>query len=210
LWFSPAEKPFTAYIQGIALSPSDGDRIVAGVEAGATVFSSDGGATWTGHLRGSLRDCHSVVFHASDGDWVYEGGGSGGGAALSSDGGRNWSLAGEGLDRHYGWAATGDPADPAVWYVSVSPGPSKAHAGGSRSAEACIFRRDGSSWRRLSGGLTQPMPHMPYALIADVETPGSLYAGMSNGDIWQSRDRGDNWQQLPVRLAAIHRALVML
>src|SRR5215831_11143544 len=38
-WFSPAEKPFTAYVQGIALSPTDPNVIVAGIEAGAVVRS---------------------------------------------------------------------------------------------------------------------------------------------------------------------------
>ena len=46
-WFSPAEAPFTAYIQGIALSPLDPKVILAGIEFGAVVRSSDGGLTWS-------------------------------------------------------------------------------------------------------------------------------------------------------------------
>ena len=42
-WFSPAERPFTAYVQAIALSPGDPARIVVGIEFGATVVSDDGG-----------------------------------------------------------------------------------------------------------------------------------------------------------------------
>jgi len=51
---------------------------------------------------------------------------------------------------------------------------------------------------------------MPYALITENGAPGSLYAGLSNGDVWYSDDQGENWRQLPFSLSAIHRALVLL
>src|SRR5262245_44157902 len=86
-WRSPAERPFTAYVQGIALSPSDPNAIVVGIEAGAVVRSDDGGKTWSGHRRGAVRDCHSIMFHHSDGKWIYESGGTGAGAAISGDAG---------------------------------------------------------------------------------------------------------------------------
>ncbi len=208
LWLSPAETPFIGYVQAIALSPTDPQKIVVGIEAGATVLSADGGGSWTGHLRGGLRDCHSLAAHSADGDWIYEAGGTGGGAALSRDGGRTWTRAGEGLDRHYGWAVAADPARPSIWYVSAAPGALKAHGEG--DARAFIFRNDGGRWQRLAGGLPQPLSHMPYALITEPDVPGSIYAGLSNGDIWHSRDEGENWQQLPVSLGAVQRALVMV
>jgi hypothetical protein len=207
-WFSPAEKPFIASVQGIALSPADPQRIIVGIEAGATVASLDGGSTWTSHRQHSLRDCHSLAFHMTDGSWVYEGGGTGGGAAFSRDGGLTWIKAGQGLDRHYGWAAAGDPADPSVWFLSASPGPSKAH--GSGNAQAYIFRHGPAGWQRLGGGLPQPLEHMPYALLPDPEVPGSMYAGLSNGEIWHSPDHGEGWMELQVRFERIHRALVVL
>ena len=106
-WFSPAEKPFSAYVQAIALSPTDQETILVGIEAGAVVSSRDGGQTWIGHRRGALRDCHSLTFHATHGDWVYEGGGTGAGVSVSRDAGATWIQPKEGLDRHYGWAVAG-------------------------------------------------------------------------------------------------------
>jgi photosystem II stability/assembly factor-like uncharacterized protein len=73
LWFSPAEPPFTAYVQALALSPSDPGVIIAGIEFGAVVRSTDGGKTWSGHRRGALRDCHSLTAHLTHHGWVYEG-----------------------------------------------------------------------------------------------------------------------------------------
>ena len=208
LWFSPAEKPFIGYVQAIAISPSDPGHLMVGIEAGATILSLDGGQTWTRHRRGALRDCHSLSFHAKQGNWVYEAGGSGGGAAFSSNGGDTWVQPRAGLDRHYGWAVAADPAQPQIWYVSMSPTPFKAHS--EHAAEAYIFRHEGDHWHRLGGGLPQPLCHMPYGLITDPDAPGILYAGLGNGDFWLSRDCGDTWQQLPVNLGGIHRALALL
>jgi photosystem II stability/assembly factor-like uncharacterized protein len=77
LWFSPAEPPFKAYVQGIGLSPVDPQNIVAGIEFGAVLQSTDGGQSWSGHRKGSVRDCHSLMFHSNNGEWVYEAGGGG-------------------------------------------------------------------------------------------------------------------------------------
>jgi hypothetical protein len=143
-----------------------------------------------------------------DTQWAYEAGGSGGGAAYSRDGGQTWISAGKSLDRHYGWAVAADAVDPAIWYVSVSPGPFKAHS--ANNAQAYIFRHDGTHWHRLAGGLPQPLAHMPYALFAEAGVGGSIYAGLSNGEIWHSHDYGENWARLPLNLKSIYRSLVAL
>ena len=208
LWFSPAEKPYTPYVQAIALSPTDPNVINVGIEFGATVRSVDGGNSWTGHLKGSLRDCHTLISHPTNGEWVYEAGGTGTGAALSRDAGRTWMQQKRGLDRHYGWACAADPARPNVWYVSASPGAMKAHS--ENSAQAAIFRWTGKGWQRLAGGLPQPLNHMPYALLTDPEAPGEVYAGLSNGEVWHSADYGESWRQLPFDLRAIDRDLIAL
>ncbi len=208
-WFSPAEKPFTAYVQGIALSPIDPNVMVVGVELGAVVRSTDGGKTWESHRNGALRDCHSIRFHATNGDWVYEGGGTGAGAAFSRDAGNTWTQSKQGLDRHYGWAAAADPVRPEVMYVSLSPSPMKAHS--TDNAQAYIFRSiGGSTWEKLSGGLPQPLNYMPYGLLTDPDVPGHLYAGLSNGDVWHTADYGDHWQQLPVNMGMVWTAMIML
>ncbi len=208
-WFSPAERPFTPYIQGIALSPTDPNVMVVGVELGAVLRSVDGGNTWQNHRNGALRDCHSIRFHTTNGNWVYEGGGTGAGAAFSRDAGNTWTQTKQGLDRHYGWAAAADPARPEVMYVSVSPGPMKAHSA-DNNAQAFIFRSMGGAWEKLTGGLPQPLNYMPYALLTDRDAPGHLYAGLSNGDIWHTSDCGDHWQQLPLNMGTVWAAMIML
>lgn len=215
-WRSPAESDLGAYIQGIALSPTDPNVIVVGIEAGAVVRTADGGQTWEGHRPGAIRDCHTITFHATNGDWVYEAGGSGVGAAFSRDAGKTWRQPGEGLDRHYGWAVAADPARPEVWYVSASPMFAKsqffvpaAHVDG--EANAYIFRSaGGAAWQKISGGLPQPLNYMAYALLTDPRAPGHLYAGLSNGDVWHSTNHGDSWMQLPFNLGGIHRTMILI
>ncbi len=206
-WVSPAEPPFTAYVQGIALSPTDPNVLIAGIEAGAVVRSQDGGKTWSDHCRGAVRDCHTLTFHASNGEWAYEGGGTG--PACSRDGGKTWRQPKDGMDRRYCWAVAADPAHPEVWYVSASPSPFKAH--GEDNAQAHIFRSvGGAPWEKLIGGLPQPLNSMPYALLTDRTASGHLYAGLSNGEVWFSEDYGDHWKKLPFSLSGIHTALLLI
>lgn len=209
LWFSPAEPPWKAYVQGLTASPTDPGVVLAGVEFGAVVRSTDGGDSWSSHLSGSLRDCHCLTFHASDGDWVYEAGGTGGGVAYSRDGGETWHKRKDGLDRHYGWACAADPAKPEVWYASLAPGPGKAHGGG--RAEAFVYRAvGGAPWQKLPVGSSGPLASMPYALLTERGSPGHLHAGMANGQVWHSADYGDSWTKLPFTFSAIRHGLLNL
>jgi photosystem II stability/assembly factor-like uncharacterized protein len=202
LWFSPAETPFTAYVQALALAPDDAGVIIAGIEAGAVVRSADGGKTWSGHRRGALRDCHSLAYHPSHSGWIYEGGGTGAGVAISRDAGVTWTQPSAGLDWHYGWAVAADCTHPEVWYASVAPSPWKAHSAG--KAQAAIFRATGgAAWQKLSGGLPEPLTAMPYALLADPGVSGRVYAGLGNGEVWHSVDYGDTWRKLPLDLPAV-------
>src|SRR5436309_1812541 len=201
-WFSPAERPFKAYVQGIALSPKDPDLIVAGIEAGAVVRSADAGRSWQDHRRGAMRDCHHLVAHATVDGRLYEGGHGGG--ACSTDAGETWRRP-AGLDRKYGWAVAADAANPNCWYVSVAPGV-QAH---SDHAQAAIFRSDGGHWRRVSGGLPEPLDFMPYALISG-PAPGQLLAGLASGEMWESHDHGDSWTKLNLRMPSIERCLIRL
>lgn len=206
-WFSPAETPFKAYVMALSVSPTEPDVVLAGIELGAVVRSEDGGRTWSGHLRGALRDCHSLKFHNSDGQWVYQAGGSGGGASLSRDGGRTWHKQKAGLDKHYGVACAADPERPEVWYVSVAPGPGKSYG---ENAEGYLYRTSAGAGWQLIGWEPHPMRQMPVALATHPAAPGHLYAGTTQGEIWHTSDYGDTWQQLLRNLGNIGLCMLLL
>jgi hypothetical protein len=188
-WSFPP-RPWTSHVRWIAPSPHDADLLLVGIELGGLMRSSDGGKSWQDHRPGAQRDVHSLAWHPHAPGRAYEAGG--GGAAFSSDAGETWQPADEGRDRNYTWSVAVDPVDPGCWYVSASSGPYAAH--GQRDPQARIYRRrDGETWLPLSGGLPEPLPAMPYALLA---TDGRLFAGLADGEVWESRDQGDTWTRL--------------
>jgi photosystem II stability/assembly factor-like uncharacterized protein len=155
--------------------------------------SEDCGETWSDHPVGAQKDVHALAWHPTSIGRVYEAGG--GGAAWSRDGGRSWQPADIGRDRHYTWGLAVDTGDPDEWYVSANPSARLAHYGPD-SANACIYRwRGDGPWQPLQGGLPQPLDSFPYALAVDGL---SLFAGLGDGRIYRSDDRGDHWEQLNV------------
>lgn len=206
-WFSPAEPPWKAYIIAIAPSPTDRDVILAGIEFGAVVRSDDGGQAWSRHRKGALRDCHSLKFHATSGDWVYEAGGTGGGASFSQDGGLTFSKAKRGLTKHYGIVCAADPEKPEIWYVCVGSSPMNAFG---EDPNVYLYRGTGAAGWQPIGWQPHPLTDTPTALTTVPGAPGHLYAGLTNGDMWHTADYGDSWQKLPFNLDGIRFSLLVL
>jgi len=206
-WMSPAEKPWTAYVQAIAVSPTEEGVILAGIEFGAVIRSRDEGVTWSAHRRGALRDCHSLKFHSTHGEWAYEAGGTGGGVSYSQDGGVTWRKRKDGLAHHYGVTCAADPAKPDVWYVSLAPNPSLAYA---PQAQAYLYRSSGEEDWQPIGWEPHPLSSMPLSLLTDPNAPGHLYAGLSNGEVWHSGDYGETWMKLPIHLPGFGRSMVAI
>ena len=185
-WSFPP-RPWTSHVRWIAPSPHDADLILVGIELGGLMRSTDGGATWQDHRPGAQPDVHSLAWHPTARGRAYEAGG--GGAAFSEDAGETWQPADDGRDRHYTWSVAVDPNDPGLWYVSASTGPYAAHGG--RDPQARIYRRRAAEpWHALAGELPDPLPAMPYALATG---DGRLFAGLADGQIWESKDHGDTW-----------------
>jgi hypothetical protein len=195
-WSFPP-RPWTSHVRWIAPSPHDADLLLVGIELGGLMRSSDGGQSWQDHRPGAQPDVHSLAWHPDTPGRAYEAGG--GGAAFSTDAGETWQRADQGRDRHYTWSVTVDRDDPECWYVSASTGPFAAHGRG--DPQAHIYRRrGGQAWQPLGGGLPEPLPAMPYALVA---TERRVFAGLANGELWESGNRGDSWKALQLDGASL-------
>jgi photosystem II stability/assembly factor-like uncharacterized protein len=191
-WSFPP-RPWTSHVRWIAPSPHDADLLLVGIELGGLMRSSDGGESWQDHRPGAQPDVHSLAWHPSVRGRAYEAGG--GGSAYSVDDGETWQPADEGRDRHYTWSVAVDPDDPKLWFVSASTGPFAAHGRGDPQAQ--IYRRRADEpWSVLAGGLPEPLLAMPYALVA---ADGRLFAGLADGQIWESVDSGDTWRGCALR-----------
>ncbi len=200
-WSFPP-RPWTSHVRWIAPSPHDADLLLVGIELGGLMRSTDGGESWDDHRPGAHRDVHSLAWHPTTRGRAYEAGGEG--AAWSEDGGDMWQPADDGRDRHYTWSVAADPDDPDVWYVSASTGPFAAHGGG--DPQARIYRHRDGSWDVLGGGLPEPLSAMPYALLATSER---LFAGLADGQLWETRDRGETWRQCDLRGDSLERIVAL-
>lgn len=195
-WSFPP-RPETSHVSSIAPNPEDAGLLIVGIELGGLMLSQDGGESWQDHRPGAEKDVHALAWHPRATERAYEAGG--GGAAWSRDGGRGWASANQGRDRHYTWALAIDPEDPDCWYISACPGPREAHS--NADAQAYVYRwRNNGPWEALAGGLPQPLSSMAYTLLA---AERRLFAGLRNGQLYESDDAGDTWRELSPRGASL-------
>ena len=195
-WSFPP-RPWTSHVRWIAPDPHRPERLLVGIELGGLMYSDDGGETFADHRPGAERDVHTLAWHPRAEARAYEAGG--GGAAWSRDGGWSWAAADAGRAHRYCWALAVDPDEPERWYVSAAHGPRQAHGGG--PAAAGLYRWEGAGpWEPIGAGLQQPIDSMPYALGA---SSAGLFAGLADGRLYHSADRGDSWEELPVRLDSV-------
>jgi hypothetical protein len=190
-WSFPP-RPWTHHVRWIAPDPRHRERLLVGIELGGLMYSDDAGETFSDHRPGAKRDVHSLIWHPRLQGRVYQAAGDG--AAWSRDGGLTWEAVDVGRDLPYCWALAVDPSDPESWYVSAASGPGTAHRG--RDARGRLYRWSGEAWKRVA----LPDDRMPYALAAsDVE----LIAGMADGRIIHSDDRGQSWTDTGVQAGPV-------
>jgi len=195
-WSFPP-RPWTHHVRTIALHPSDPDSLTVGIELGGVMRSRDGGTSWLDHNPQAHSDAHLLLTNPAKPDRLYEAAGQG--IALSDDRGDSWQRLEHGLDRHYAWAAAADPADPDLWYVSVSHSPFAAHGNG--DGQARLLRSDDDGWRSIDGWPDEPrLRRMPYAMAPLPDRPRSLLVGLRGGTLLLSEDAGQSWSELPERL----------
>jgi photosystem II stability/assembly factor-like uncharacterized protein len=190
-WSFPP-RPWTHHVRWIAPDPHHPERLLVGIELGGVMYTEDGGSTFQDHRPGAKLDAHGLTWHPHADGRAYQAAGDG--AAWSRDGGRTWESADAGRDLRYCWAVAVDPQEPDHWYVSAASGPGTAHGGA--SARGRLYRWDGDHWQALA----LPPDSMPYALAA---TDDALLAGLADGRIYSSGDRGDSWTELEVRVGSI-------
>jgi photosystem II stability/assembly factor-like uncharacterized protein len=190
-WSFPP-RPHTHHARWLEPDPHDPARLYVGVEAGAFVYTEDGGETWRERPPGSRRDNHTLATHPDAEGRVYAAAGDG--YAESTDGGKSWTEHHAGLDHRYVWSVAPDPGDPDTVVVSAARGAYSAHRTG--SAETYLYRRRGRApWERLDG-----IPTGDGVLRAVLEAGSAseeLYA-LDNEGLYRTADAGDSWRRLAV------------
>ncbi len=219
-WYFPP-RPDTHHVRWIAVDPIDPDRVYVGIEAGAFVYSTDGGDTWTERPPGSRRDNHTLATHPDAAGRVYSAAGDGyseaqrvsgswaappPGDAESTDGGESWVQLQAGLEHGYVWGLAVDPGDPDRVMVSAAHGAGGAHRppgdahlyrlSGPRAAadDASEEGDTGPRWEHLDDSGV-PTGEGALRCVLTATAPGTVYACNDHG-LYRSTDWGDRFVPL--------------
>lgn len=186
-------EPFYAgHIHGIAIHPLRPERIFAGVEHGALIYTHDYGETWHEALVG--HDIHRVAIDPQDPDRVFAG--TGEGLFISTDAGLTWAPV-EGMEGKYVHGVYFDPHKPSRVYVYVAETGSPIYVSDDR----------GRSFKPTGKGLPANGPADSFSIHPD--NPEILFyggeVGERRGQIFISPDSGNNWKPIGGELPKIWR-----
>ena len=200
-WSFPP-RPDTHHVRWIEVDPTDPDRVLVGIEAGALVLTTDGGETWQERPEGARRDNHQLATHSEAAGRVYAAAGDG--FAESRDGGETWGHPQRGLDHRYVWSVAVDPGDADTVLVSAASGAHRAHS--TDGAESYVYRRTApgpggdpgeAAWTPLDDRGLPTGRGVLRAVLAAGEAPGELFA-VNNHGVFHTASAGDRWRSLPV------------
>lgn len=190
-WTFFHEPFYEGHVHGIDVHPDHPDRIFAGVEHGAVIYSHDGGETWAESLVGS--DVHRVAVDPTDPDRVFAA--TGAGLYRSDDVGREWSRIRD-LRGQYLHAIVFDPEARERMYVYAA-----------EDAHPVWKSRDGgNSWSPVGEGLPAARPADTVRLHPE-EPETLVYAGDTDdgGRLFVSTDAGDAWHRIDQPLPKVWR-----
>jgi hypothetical protein len=189
-WSFPP-RPHTHHVRWLEPHPTDPDRLVVAIEAGALVRTSDGGRTWLDHPDGARYDTHTIATHPDDPAHLRIAAGDG--YAETPDWGETWHRPQRGLTYRYCWSVVVDPGDPDRVLCSAASGAAGAH---SRPGESYVYRRNGSGrWRCLRETGLPVGDGALRAVLATDRTPGTVYAVHNHG-LYRSDDFGDSFDRV--------------
>ena len=190
-WSFHSETRFS-HVRDLRAAPYDATLLYAGIEVGGVIRSMDGGNTWE-QCTGPDPDIHFVDPSASCPGRVYLA--TARGPYRSDDGGKNWEMLDNGLERTYTLHITSANDDPDLVLVTVSRNAGRSLPQFYRSVDG------GRRWDLIEQiGKDEDMV---VAVDWDPEEPSRVYAGTDSGKIYCSDDRGLNWAPLPVELGTL-------
>lgn len=192
-WFFPPP-PHLGHVKDIVVR--GGSTLFVAIEVGALLRSEDEGASFSEIAvfpEISDRDIHRVLLHkARPARFIVA---TGWGLRVSEDDGATW-LTLEPAGINYPDALVCHPDDPDLVFVAGSPGYPPNWFAINRSRSRIARSRDGGkTWERLRTGL--PSGGRPtFGAMTLAAWPGgyAVYAGDTDGQIFESRDGGESWE----------------
>ena len=212
-------------LHSMALDELNPARMWVGISAAGVYGTSDGGESWKPLNKGVRADfipdevdlefgqCpHKLLGHPQKDGLLYQQNHCG--TYRSDDGGKVWIDITDGLPSRFGLALGLHPHDPNTLYVLPEDNAiADDEVGGEfRIVSGNKFRvfrssNGGSDWDTLTNGLPQRNAYlhsMREGMATDNLDPCGVYVGTTNGQIFYSRDEGDNWELLIDNLPPIN------
>lgn len=196
------------HVRTIAIDPNDPRRIYLAIEVGGVMRTEDGGEAWE-NVRGGIHDdVHSVAVNPRNGAHLYAA--TRHGFGRSEDYGRTWRQIDGFEGQGYARPLAVDPERPQqIFTAAATTGPGGFNRPGV-GAECGVFRSEdgGLTWRRLTNGL--PARFRPYvdAIGIDPARPEHVALADRDGNVFESRDGGESWQQTG-KAPSVQRLLII-
>jgi len=200
----------------ILLDPVRPQRMYIAISAGGCYRTDDGGQTWAAYNKNVRADfnpdpypefghcVHKMVMHPSQPDVIYQQNHCG--IYRSDNGAEDWLDIGEGkLPTRFGFPIAVHPTDPRTIYV-VPEESQEYHMSVDGRFAVWRSRDAGASWQMLTSGLPDKahLVVLREAMATDSFEDAGIYAGTNTGQLFYSRDSGDNWELLADYLPPIH------
>ena len=192
----------------ILLDPTNPKRMYVAVSAAGCYRTDDSGLTWKPLNKNVLADfspdkypefgqcVHKMVMHPSNPQVLFQQNHCG--VYRSDNAAEDWVDIGEGLlPSRFGFPIAVHPHEPQTIYVALEESDQYRV---SVEGQFAVWRsRDGGrAWEKLTKGLPERahLVCLREAMAADTLEDAGIYVGTSTGQIFFSRDSGDNWELL--------------
>jgi hypothetical protein len=192
----------------ILLDPSNPKRMYVAVSAAGCYRTDDGGVTWQPMNKNVLADfspekypefgqcVHKMTMHPGKPQVLFQQNHCG--VYRSDNSAEDWVDIGDGkLPSRFGFPIAVHPHEPETVYVALEESDQyrvslEGHFAVWRSRNA------GGSWEKLTAGLPERahLVCLREAMATDTLEDAGIYIGTSTGQIFFSRDSGDNWEIL--------------
>jgi len=192
----------------ILLDPSNPKRMYVAVSAAGCYRTDDGGVTWQPMNKNVLADfspekfpefgqcVHKMAMHPGNPQVLFQQNHCG--VYRSDNAAEDWVDIGDGkLPSRFGFPIAVHPHEPQTVYVALEESDQyrvslEGHFAVWRSRNA------GGSWEKLTKGLPERahLVCLREAMTTDTLEEAGIYIGTSTGQIFFSRDSGDNWEIL--------------
>lgn len=203
-------------IHTIVVDTKNSQSVSVGISCGGVWKTGDGGTSWYNHGRGlraafmppeqqfdpNIQDVHRLAQCRAhpDQQWIQHHNG----IFVSSDGGENWSEAGNVPFSTFGFAAVAHPTDRNVaWFVPAISDEKRVTQG---VVVVTRTRDGGKTYESLTRGLPQAHAYdITLRHCMDVDSKGDTLAfGTTTGNLWISEDQGDSWAIVSNNLPPIY------